>query len=225
MSGGARGRGGGPRPPTPGPDGHLLPAREGMYEFLKLEHDVPVIYITGGSQGAQALNEVVLAALLQLLPHYQIVHQTGTDNIKDIEGRARVVLADSNFKQRYKPFGYLNDLAVRMTAGAAVLVISRAGSTIFEIATWGLPSIIVPIPEPIAHDQTKNAFAYARSGAAVVVEQNNLTPGLLVSEIDRILGNQELMRKMSSAARGFARVDAAKLIADTLIDIALSHEE
>ena len=112
-----------------------------------------------------------------------------------------------------------------MTAGAAVLVISRAGSTIFEIATWGLPSIIVPIPEPIAHDQTKNAFAYARSGAAVVVEQNNLTPGLLVSEIDRILGNQELMRKMSSAARGFARVDAAKLIADTLIDIALSHEE
>jgi len=203
----------------------LLPAREGMYEFLKLEHDVPVIYITGGSQGAQALNEVVLAALLQLLPHYQIVHQTGADNIKDIEGRARVVLADSNFKQRYKPFGYLNDLAVRMTAGAAVLVISRAGSTIFEIATWGLPSIIVPIPEPIAHDQTKNAFAYARSGAAVVVEQNNLTPGLLVSEIDRILGNQELMRKMSSAARGFARVDAAKLIADTLIDIALSHEE
>ena len=205
----------------------LLPAREGAFEFLKLEHEVPVIYITGGSQGAQALNEAVLAALPQLLERYQIVHQTGTDNLKDMEGRARIVLADSNHKERYKPFGYLNDLAIRMSAGAANLVISRAGSTIFEIAAWGLPSILVPLGSDVAADdhQTKNAFAYARSGACVVIEQNNLTPGLLISEIDRIVGNPETSRKMGTAARSFARADAAKTIANALIDIALSHEQ
>jgi UDP:flavonoid glycosyltransferase YjiC (YdhE family) len=106
------------------------------------------------------------------------------------------------------------------------VVIARAGAgTIFEIAAWGLPAILVPIPEPTSHDQTKNAFSYARSGAAVVIEQNNLTPGLLISEISRILEHEEAARKMGAAARSFARVDAAKSIAVALLDIALSHEK
>ena len=203
----------------------LLPAREGAYEFLALKRELPVILVVGGSQGSQILNEAVLSALPQLIEKYQIIHQTGEANIKDIEGRVGVVLADSLLKERYKAFGYLNDLATRMSAGVASLAIARAGAgNIFEIAAWGLPSILVPIPEPISHDQTKNAFAYARSGACVVIEQNNLTPGLLVSEIDRLLGKPELIHTMQNAARDFSRVDAAKTIANALLDIALSHE-
>jgi len=202
----------------------LLPAREGVFEYLKLNRDLPVIFVTGGSQGAQAINEAVLAALPQLVEKYQIVHQTGEANFKEVSGRAKVALGNSLHSARYKPFGYLNDLALRMCAGAASLVISRAGSTIFEIANWGLPSIIIPLPEPISHDQTKNAFAYARSGACSVVEQNNLTPGLLLAEIDRIVGSHEITQKMQNAAKSFSRVDAAKVIADALLTIALSHE-
>jgi UDP-N-acetylglucosamine--N-acetylmuramyl-(pentapeptide) pyrophosphoryl-undecaprenol N-acetylglucosamine transferase len=203
----------------------LLPAREGAYEFLKLRHDLPVIFITGGSQGAQALNEAVLAALPQLVEHYQIVHQTGEANFKEIEGRAKVVLVDSLKAEHYKPFPYLNDLAWRMSAGAASLVMSRAGSTIFEIASWGVPSILIPLPEAAGDHQVKNAFAYARSGACVVIEQNNLTAGLLVSEVGRILGNPETARTMQNAAKNFSRPDAAKAIANVLLDIALTHEQ
>ncbi|MDE1924878.1 MAG: UDP-N-acetylglucosamine--N-acetylmuramyl-(pentapeptide) pyrophosphoryl-undecaprenol N-acetylglucosamine transferase [Patescibacteria group bacterium] len=203
----------------------LLPAREGAYEFLHLKRELPVILVVGGSQGSQTVNEAVLAALPQLIEKYQIIHQTGEAHIKDIEGRATVVLADSPLKERYKAFGYLNDLATRMSAGVASLCLARAGAgNIFEIAAWGLPSILIPIPEPISHDQTKNAFAYARSGACIVIEQNNLTPGLLVSEVDRLLNHPELVHAMQNAARGFARVDAAKTIANALLDIALSHE-
>lgn len=201
-----------------------LPAREGMHEFLKLERDIPVIYVTGGSQGAEAVNEAVLAALPELVEKYQIIHQAGELNIKEVEQRARVALTDSAHKDRYKPYSYLNDQALRMTAGVAQLVISRAGSTIFEIALWGIPSIIIPIPEPISHDQSKNAFAYARSGASTVIEQANLTPHLLVSEITRILSSEQLRASMSTAARGFARPDAARLVADALLNIGLSHE-
>lgn len=202
----------------------LVPAREGGHEFLKLKPDIPTIFVTGGSQGAQALNEVVLAALPELLKDYQIVHQTGTENEEDVKGRARVVMGDSLLLDRHKPFGYLNDLAMRMTAGTANLVISRAGSTIFEIASWGLPSIIVPLPNSAEDHQTKNAFSYARAGACSVIEQNNLTPGLLVSEVRRILGNEHIKHQMSNAARGFARADSSTLIANALLDIALSHE-
>jgi UDP-N-acetylglucosamine--N-acetylmuramyl-(pentapeptide) pyrophosphoryl-undecaprenol N-acetylglucosamine transferase len=204
----------------------LIPAREGAYEFLKLKHELPIILVLGGSQGAQTINEVILSALPQLVGKYQIVHQTGDDNFKDVSGRAKVILADNTNAANYKPFGYLNDLAMRMSAGVASLVITRAGSgSIFEIATWGIPSILIPIPEPVSYDQGKNAFAYARSGAAIVIEQNNLTAGLLLSEIERILSSDQEKHKMSAAARAFARPDAAKSIANALLDIGLSHEQ
>ncbi|TSC69327.1 MAG: UDP diphospho-muramoyl pentapeptide beta-N acetylglucosaminyl transferase [Parcubacteria group bacterium Gr01-1014_56] len=204
----------------------LTPAREGAHEFLKLKPEVPVVLVLGGSQGATAINEAILAALPELLEKYQVVHQTGEANIKEVEGRARIVLGLSPIAERYKTFGYLNDLAMRMAAGAAAIVISRAGAgAIFEIASWGLPSILIPIPEPVSHDQTKNAFSYARGGRAVVIEQNNLTPHLLVSEINRIIGNDQLTHKMKEAARAFGRADASKVIANALLDIALSHEE
>jgi UDP-N-acetylglucosamine--N-acetylmuramyl-(pentapeptide) pyrophosphoryl-undecaprenol N-acetylglucosamine transferase len=204
----------------------LVPAREGAREFLHLKPDVPVVLVTGGSQGSQTINDAILEALPDLLAHYQVVHQTGRANYTDIAGRSRIIINDSALYERYKPFDYLNDLATRMAAGAASLVISRAGAgNIFEAAAWGIPAILVPIPEPTSHDQTKNAFAYARAGGAAVIEQNNLTPRLLVSEVNRILGSEQLKHAMANSARAFSRPDAAKLIANALIDIALSHEQ
>ena len=204
----------------------LVPAREGAFEYLHLDRDVPVILVTGGSQGSQTINEAVLAALPRLLEKYQVIHQTGTANIDEVASRAGGVMGDNPALERYKPFGYLNDLATRMAAGAASMVVSRAGAgNIFEIASWGLPSILIPIPEPTSHDQTKNAFAFARAGAAVVMEQNNLTPGVLISEIERILTHEPMRHAMQNAARAFARPDAARLIASALLDISLSHEQ
>ncbi len=204
----------------------LIPAREGAFEFLHLKPEMPVIFILGGSQGATALNEVVLSALPRLLEKYQVIHQTGEANIKEVEGVAKVILADSPYADRYKPFGYLNDLAMRMSAGTAKLIISRAGSTIFEIATWGIPSILIPLDKEVAagDHQNKNAFSYARSGACTVIEQNNLTPVLLVSEVTHILENAEMWRTMSNSARGFSNLGAAHAIAEALIDISISHE-
>jgi len=82
----------------------------------------------------------------------------------------------------------------------------------------------IKIPRNISRDQSTNAFTYARSGAAIVIEQNNLTPHLLSSEIQRILGNAEEMKRMSEAAKTFARPDAARVIAEELISIGVEHE-
>jgi UDP-N-acetylglucosamine--N-acetylmuramyl-(pentapeptide) pyrophosphoryl-undecaprenol N-acetylglucosamine transferase len=112
-----------------------------------------------------------------------------------------------------------------MAAGVSSVVVARAGSgTIFEIASWNIPCILVPIPLDVSHDQTKNAFSYARSGAAIVIEQKNLTPHLLAAEIDRLAQNAPLRATMSEAAKSFARPDAARKIAQILLEIGISHE-
>jgi UDP-N-acetylglucosamine--N-acetylmuramyl-(pentapeptide) pyrophosphoryl-undecaprenol N-acetylglucosamine transferase len=200
-------------------------ANEGAHEYLKLDKNIPTILILGGSQGARKINNVFMEALPKLVDKYQIIHQVGNKNFEEIKGTAHIILEGIEFRHRYKVFGFLNTLAMRMSAGAANLVVSRAGSgAISEIAIWNLPSIIIPISEEVSHDQRKNAFAYARSGAGIVLEEKNLTPNLLISEINRIFSDKELQKKMKEGAENFARPNAARKIAEGIITIALRHE-
>ncbi len=201
------------------------PAREGAHTYLNLDPEVPTLLILGGSQGAQAINSVVLNALPTLLEKYQVIHQTGKDNIESVRNVARVALKDHPNKERYRAFGFLNTLAMRMAAGIASLVVTRAGAgSIFEVAAWHLPAIVIPLPEEISHDQTENAFAYARGGGAVVLKQQNLTENILVAEIDRIMSDSTVRERMVTAAEEFARPDAARKIARMIITTALTHE-
>lgn len=201
------------------------PAHEGGHAFLKLDPSVPTVFIMGGSQGATAINEVVISALPELVMRYNIIHQAGSANLDEISKIAHVVLEHSQFSERYRAFGLLNTLAIKMSAGIATVIVARAGSgTIFEIASWGIPAILVPIPLDVSHDQTDNAFSYARSGAAEVIEQRNLTPHILIAEIDRVAGDSEGRAKMTAAAKQFARPQAAHKIASMLVEIALTHE-
>lgn len=203
----------------------LNPITEGAHEFLKLKKDVPTIFITGGSQGAQMINEAVLTILPELIKDFQVIHQVGAANYKNMKSRSGVTIGREQNADRYHLYEYLNDTAMRMTAGVSDLIVSRAGSTIFEIAHWGTPSIIIPLPLSVSHDQTTNAFTYGRSGGAVVIEQANLTPSVLLSEIRRLMGDMELRQSMGQKARDFSRPDAARLIAKELISISLGHEQ
>lgn len=203
----------------------LDPAKDGGHEFLKLDSSVPTIMLLGGSQGARAINEVVIDALPILVSKYNIVHQAGADNLEEATNVGKLVLKDNPHQERYRVFGLLNTLAIRMAAGISSLVVSRAGSgSIFEIASWNIPAILVPIPEDVSHDQTENAFSYARAGGAVVIEQKNLTPHILVAEIDRILQDTSRLSAMKGAAKAYARPDAARKIATMIIETALEHE-
>ncbi len=200
------------------------PKSEGAREFLKIENDIPVIFILGGSQGAEKINNAVLEALDRLVEKYVIIHQVGKRNIKEVSTTADAVLYQSPHKDRYKPFDYLNSLAMRMAAGVSSVVISRAGSTIFEIAAWGVPSIIIPINERVSRDQRSNAFAYARAGACSVIEEANLTPNILVSEITRLAESGEVRDNMIASAKNFYKPGAARVLAEEILKIALGHE-
>ncbi len=202
----------------------LNPIRDGATEYLNLESNVPVILIFGGSIGSKRINDEILECLPQLLNDYQIIHQTGKANFEDIKNTASVILQNNPLEKRYHPFDYMNSLAERMSAGIADLVISRGGSMIFEIAAWGVPSIIIPITDSNGDHQRKNSYNYARSGAALVIEENNLTPEILTDQIKKIISNPEKLKKMREAALAFAKTDAAYVIAEQIINTALKHE-
>jgi UDP-N-acetylglucosamine--N-acetylmuramyl-(pentapeptide) pyrophosphoryl-undecaprenol N-acetylglucosamine transferase len=200
------------------------PRREAL-EYFKLEEGVPVIVILGGSQGAELINNVVLDALPILTKNYQIIHQTGIKKFKTVSGQAEIILTDSKYKTRYLPFPFLNPLQIKMVAGSATIIVSRAGSTLFEISSWGIPSILIPFKNSNADHSRKNAFNYARAGACSVIEESNMTANILISEIDRITEDKEGYKKMAQNAKAFGKKGAAEKIARALVDIALSHEK
>ncbi len=201
------------------------PIKEGSHEAFGLSKDKPVILVLGGSQGAVKINDALLDTLRSIIGEYQIIHQAGPKNFQDVKNQSEVTLEENPNASGYKVFPYLSEYMMRQAAGISDLVISRAGSTIFEIAVWGLPSIIIPIPESVSHDQRSNAYNYMRSGACSVIEETNLRPEIITSEIHRILNHPEVKERMIAGAKGFARIDAAHTIAEELVNIGISHEK
>ncbi len=199
--------------------------KQGALKYFKLESDLPVVVVLGGSQGAELINNAVLDALPRLLENFQVIHQTGVRNFQSVVARSEVVLADNKNKLRYLPFSFLNPLGMKNASGAATIIVSRAGSTLFEIASWGVPSILVPFTNSNADHAKKNAFAYARTGACSVIEEMNMTANILSSEIERITGDKALSQRMANAAKGFYKPKAAEKIARELVDMALTHEK
>jgi UDP-N-acetylglucosamine--N-acetylmuramyl-(pentapeptide) pyrophosphoryl-undecaprenol N-acetylglucosamine transferase len=192
-------------------------------EVYGLEAGLPVLLVLGGSQGARALGEVVIDALPELVSHCVVVHQTGPALFQDMRRRASVVLAQHPQRGRYHAFPFLDAAHLRNASRAATIVLSRAGSVIFEIAAWNVPAILVPLPHAAQDHQRANAYAYARAGGAAVIEEENLAPHLLVSEVRKLLTDASRQAQMRKAAQRFARVDAADKVAEEIIRLGI-HE-
>lgn len=200
------------------------PLTVGAFEYLNLEPTTPVLLILGGSSGAQIINDAMLSALPSLLNKYQIIHQTGRANIKEVSSTANVILEGHEFAHRYHPFDYLSSLAMRMSAGVSSLIISRGGSTIFEIALWGIPSILIPITVSNGDHQRKNSYNYARDGGAIVIEEANLSPQIIMNEVTRIMDDPKVIERMKAGAKKFARDNSSELIAREVLKLAIKHE-
>lgn len=198
--------------------------REIARENLKLFEDMPVVGVVGGSQGAERINDATLGVLKELTEHYEVLHQTGANNFQDAQQEASIIL-EFGHKERYHAFGFLDESGMRDFYVTSDLLISRSGaSSVFEIAAWGKPSILVPLRNSAQDHQHKNAYEYAATGACIVIEEQNLSPHVLFAEIQKVLDNPGLMQKMRKAAQKFSRIDAAELIAREILKIGLHQK-
>lgn len=162
------------------------------------------LLVVGGSLGAQALNETVPRALALLTPDErpEVWHQAGGKMIDT----ARAIYEQAGVVGRVEPF--IDDMAAAYAW--ADLVICRAGAlTVAELAAAGIGSILVPFPHAVDDHQTHNAAVLAEAGAAELIQQTELTAGLLAERL-RVLGaDRTRVLDMARRARAQARPDAA----------------
>jgi UDP-N-acetylglucosamine--N-acetylmuramyl-(pentapeptide) pyrophosphoryl-undecaprenol N-acetylglucosamine transferase len=172
------------------------------------------LLILGGSQGAKAINDAVVAALPQLLDaRVNILHQTGAAD----EARIR----EAYVKAGADPscvHGFIEGMA-KAYAWADVALCRSGASTIFELAATGTPSVLVPFPFAAHDHQRVNAEHLANLGAAVLIAQKDLSAQTLADTVAGLLGDTARLASMSRSARTFARPEAASLIVDGLEEL------
>lgn len=180
----------------------------------------PLILIFGGSQGSNRMNDFIIGNLEMILLKFQVMHVVGREKFQDYKNQYDFLT--KNFSPillaGYKFSDYLGP-EMSQAMDAADLIMARGGAgAIFEIAAKGKPSIIVPFPEAAADHQKENGYAYAATGAAVVIEQENLLPSIFMNQAEKIALNPEVNAKMSSAAKAFYQADAADRIAVDILE-------
>lgn len=169
------------------------------------------LLVVGGSLGAQALNEALPKALALMNERPQVVHQAGEkhlDSLKQYYAEARV---------EGELVAFIDDMARRYAE--ADLVICRAGAvTIAELSAGGMASILVPFPHAVDDHQTANAKFLADRGAAILIQQRDLTPERLAGLV-RSLDRAKLL-DMARKARALGKPDAARVVAERCMGLA-----
>jgi UDP-N-acetylglucosamine--N-acetylmuramyl-(pentapeptide) pyrophosphoryl-undecaprenol N-acetylglucosamine transferase len=177
------------------------------------------ILIIGGSSGSVRINDSILQILPQLIAKYNIIHQVGNSNIEDIKLRSKVIL-DSYNSDSYAPYGSIDFSKIYPSID---LAITRAGSTLFELAAWQIPAIVIPIPESISRDQSSNADVFYKKGAVKIINENNLTPNILFNLIQNILEDKNTYQSMVDACKKINLKNGGETIAAEIIKICQSH--
>ncbi|MDO8469585.1 MAG: UDP-N-acetylglucosamine--N-acetylmuramyl-(pentapeptide) pyrophosphoryl-undecaprenol N-acetylglucosamine transferase [bacterium] len=195
----------------------------GAKRALGFDPDVPLVLVLGGSQGAVRLNTFILENLAALLPAFQIYHQTGPANSAEVENSAPTFLDQlpAALHHRYRTAGFLDVGEMRRALAAADVVFSRAGSsTITECALFARPVLLVPLSGSAGDHQRRNAYAYAETGAATVVEEGNLTGHIVREELLRLIAIGQRPADVAAAVQPFVRPAAAEVIAEELLRLA-----
>jgi len=201
----------------------LQGSKEEATKIFKLSNEKPVILILGGSQGAQRINDMLFQILTEILMEFELIHQCGEKNFKQVWAEAKVV-TKQEYAKYYHVIPFLRENELRHAYQAADLIVSRGGSaSIAEIAALGKPSIFIPLPESAQNHQVKNVTSFAESGATVVIEEENLTPRFFLERLRFLFSHREKLDEMARKAKEFSMPDAANIIAEYLADYLAIH--
>lgn len=192
------------------PEIHKLPSRTDAAERFGLDPAKPTLLVTGGSQGALGLNQLVANAAPLLPEDIQILHIAGPNDLPRIQAEHPVQ------RPGYRLIGFCDQMP--SAYALADLVITRSGaSTLTEISLAGLPSILVPYPYAADDHQTANAKVFSDAGAAKLIQQKDLDPESLAKLLTGLLTNPGALKLMSEASRSLAIPDAAEKVTRALL--------
>lgn len=188
-------------------------------EAFGLSGERPTLLVFGGSQGARRINETVSAAYDRWRgSSLQVLHLAGPGKA---EATARAVQAQLREGDTllYKVLGYTDEM--ELAYACSDLALCRAGaSTIAELASAGLPAILVPLPVSLDDDQRRNAEAVVRAGGGTMVLDAHLTPELVARTVEEMLRDRDALESMARAIHRMARPDAAERFARLVLEAA-----
>lgn len=188
-----------------------VPVREAFFQTANSNSaDLrPTLLVFGGSQGAHAINQVVMDSVAQLrtrIPGIHIVHQTGERDYNDAE------VAYANLGGSVEAHRFIDDMPGSF-ARASLLICRSGASTVAEVTAAGKPAIFVPFPRAADDHQKRNAEALQRAGAAIMLEELNLTRDTLVETVSSLFSEPSRLEQMGEAARKLSHPSAARDIA------------
>jgi UDP-N-acetylglucosamine--N-acetylmuramyl-(pentapeptide) pyrophosphoryl-undecaprenol N-acetylglucosamine transferase len=185
-----------PVPPT-------ITDRAGARAQFGIEPGELTVLVFGGSLGARSINATAVTAFADA--PYRILHVAGRRDFPDLTAPGpHYVLRDY-----VVPFG--------TALAAADLAVARAGGSVFELAQYALPSVLIPYPHASGNHQAANARWMEQAGAATVLPDAELSPERLRAEVDALVADESRRRAMAAAAEKLARPDAARVIAGEVL--------
>lgn len=199
-----------------------LPVREDITKgtrFSFIPSNAFVVFVTGGSQGAHAVNELLSSALALLKNELEqrkdarplyVIHQTGVAD----EGRVLAAYTAAKLPSRVQAF----EREMANAFASADIVVARAGaSTCFELAACGKPALLIPLPSAMRNHQHFNAEAFVASGAADEGIQDKLAPKQICRHLLNFYENPDRLKTMSEKMLALATPDAAARVAEILV--------
>ena len=193
--------------------------RDTAGQLFKLSLNKKTILFLGGSQGAITINNLVIQSLVELSEKYQIIHQAGAKNFEYVKNEVDGIKKEGentyakSIEENYRLFDFMSEEELKTAYALADVLVSRAGANfIFEIASLGKPAIFIPYRFSIKNHQKANAMEIAKFGA-VVLEEENLKPHILIDQIRHLADNPLAGEKIKQ----FAKPDAGKIIAEAII--------
>lgn len=194
--------------------GGAAKAREQACAQLGLDASRPIMVVTGGSLGAQHLNEVMSEAAHRIPSGIQVFHLTGIG--KDAPVRAAV-----KEKSDYRVMDYLDTM--EWAYACADMVVCRSGAgTVAELCALGIPAFFVPLPIGNG-EQEKNAADVLAAGGARLVRNADFTQSVVVAQVLPLVMNSDLLAQMGAQARSLAPSNSAGAFADMIEEVAASH--
>ena len=189
--------------PIPVPDAERITARQ----RLGIGAEETCVLVFGGSLGARTINRAALAAFAE--GDFHVLHVCGRRDWAECSA--------ATLRHGYDLREYLDLASFAQALAASDLVVARAGGSVFEIAAYGLPAILVPYPHAASDHQAANARWMADAGAAVVIADEQLTDARLAREVAALLAVPARLAAMAAASRRLARPDAARDVAAELM--------
>lgn len=204
------------------------PVRREFYETqrsearqaMKLAEQQKLVLVVGGSGGAENVNRVTLDSAKNLLadPDVILLHVTGSRYFLWVSEEKEKLSLGKEQSERYKLADFIHNIPQVMTA--CDLIIARSGGMVHEMTSAGCPAVLIPSPNVTDDHQLHNALSMVNAGAAILIEEKDLTPQKFSTDIAEVLSDPEKLKRMAVAARKLGKPEAGSRLAKLILQMA-----